>query len=51
MEIYTYDERAKLRISTTLTTPDSNNIKIMLIDTIKNYMFAGAYDSGSIYIY
>lgn len=36
---------------TTLTTADSWNIKIMVLDRIKNYFFAGAYDSGSIYIY
>ena len=51
MEVYEYDARAKLKIITTLTTPDSFNIKTMLIDRVKNYFFCGAYDSGSLYIY
>ena len=36
---------------TVLTTADSWNIKSMVLDRVKNYFFAGAYDSGSIYIY
>lgn len=38
-------------MSTVLTTPDSFNIKVFIVDKVKNYMFAGAFDSGSIYIY
>ena len=51
MEVYEYDHRAKLKILTTLSTPDSWNIKVMLLDRNKNYFFAGGFDSGSIYIY
>lgn len=51
MEVYEYDQRAKLKVLTSLGTPDSWNIKTMLIDRVKNYFFAGAFDSGSIYIY
>lgn len=36
---------------TTLSTPDSWNIKVMFMDRVKNYFFAGGFDSGSIYIY
>lgn len=51
MIVYEYNERAKLKPVTTLMTPDSYNVKVMLMDRIKNYFFVGAYDSGSIYIY
>lgn len=40
-----------MKILTTLSTPDSWNIKFMLLDRNKNYFFAGGFDSGSIYIY
>lgn len=40
-----------MKILTTLSTPDSWNIKVMLLDRNKNYFFAGGFDSGSIYIY
>jgi len=51
MEVYEYDQRAKLKILANLTTPDSWNIKVMFMDRVKNYFFVGAFDSGSIYIY
>ena len=51
MIVYEYNQRAKLKPVTTLMTPDSYNVKVMLMDRIKNYFFAGGYDSGSIYIF
>jgi hypothetical protein len=31
--------------------PDSYDVRNMIMDRNKNYVFVGAYDSGSIYIY
>ena len=46
-----YDERAKLKVLASLALPDSWNVRSIVVDRVKNYMFVGAYDSGSIYIY
>lgn len=51
MEYYEYDNRAKLRKLTSLSTPDSYCIQAMLFNRDKNYFFAAGFDSGSIYIY
>jgi hypothetical protein len=49
--VYEYDHKAKMKRLTILSTPDSNNIQAMILDRGKNYFFAGAFDSGRIYIY
>lgn len=51
MIVYEYNQRGRLKPVTTLMTPDTGNVKVMLMDRIKNYFFAGGYDSGSIYIF
>lgn len=41
MIVYEYNQRGRLKPVTTLMTPDTGNVKVMLMDRIKNYFFAG----------
>ena len=51
IEIFQYDHGQKVKLITTLGTPDSFDIRCMKFDRVKNYFFAASYDFGGIYIY
>lgn len=51
IEIFEYTHNARLRLVHSLSLPALGEIKTMLFDSYRNYLFASCYESGEVFIF
>jgi 6-phosphogluconolactonase (cycloisomerase 2 family) len=51
IEIYEYSHNAKLKHLHSIATPVEGEMKSLLFDPMKNYLFAASYESGEVFIF
>jgi hypothetical protein len=51
IEVFEYTHNAKLKRLHSLALPAEGEIKVMLFDPLKNYLFASCYESGEVFIF